>query len=315
MSNAATPFFDPQVNGYAGIDFQQDNLTADQLLLATRAWQRDGGGRFFLTLVTDDWPRLLARLAHLRTVVATHPELRQTIVGWHVEGPFLSDQPGFHGAHNPAFMRDPKAEDFHLLRDAVDTDPLLVTVAPERRGVVEAIAHACSLQIAVSLGHTDASAMALSEAIDAGASGFTHLANGCPQQLDRHDNIVWRVLDLASRGNPLVVGLIADAIHVSGPLFRLIHRVVPVERLYYTTDAMAAAGSPPGRYRIGALDVEVGTDGIVRQPGRTNFAGSSLRPDQVAERARQLLGDGPADAVLPTVLHGAEAWLLRPDRA
>lgn len=314
MTPSPTPFFDPQVNGYAGIDFQQDHLGAHELLAAAQCWRNDGGKGFFLTLITDDWSRLLHRLSHLHQLVSSHPELRQTILGWHLEGPFLSEQPGFHGAHDPKFMRDPVPEDFLRLRRVVGDDRLLVTLAPERPGSLDCIAQARALDIHVSLGHTNASASVLEAAVSAGARGFTHLANGCPQQLDRHDNILWRVLDVASRQPSLIIGLIADAIHVSPPLFRLFHRLLPPDRLYYTTDAMAAAGSTPGRYRIGALEVEVGADGVVRQPGRTNFAGSSLRPNQVQERASALLQDPQVIQDIPRILTSAESWLLAPTK-
>ena len=52
---------------------------------------------------------------------------------------------------------------------------------------------------------------------------------------------------------------------------------------------MAAAGAGPGRYRIGELEVEVGADQIVRQPGRTNFAGSALTPIEGVFRAAKML--------------------------
>ena len=118
------------------------------------------------------------------------------------------------------------------------------------------------------------------------ATGFTHLGNACPRELDRHDNILWRVLDVGG----LMISLIADGIHVSPALFRLVHRVLDPARIFYTTDAMAAAGAPPGRYTIGSLQLEVGSDQIVRQPGKTNFAGSALRPVDGVVRAVQMLG-------------------------
>ena len=73
-------------------------------------------------------------------------------------------------------------------------------------------------------------------------------------------------------------------------LFRLVHRVVEPGRLYFTTDAMAAAGAPPGCYRLGQSQVEVGPDQVVRQPGKTNFAGSALRPVDGVFRAARMLG-------------------------
>jgi N-acetylglucosamine-6-phosphate deacetylase len=285
--------FDPQVNGYAGVDFQRDDVMASSLRTAAAAWRRDGGGRFFLTLITDAWPALVERLRRFRAFRAADPELQQVIAGWHVEGPFLSEKPGFCGAHDASVMRDPTPDLIRELRDAAGDDPLLITLAPERKGAIDAIALASELGIQVSLGHTDASAADLRDAIEAGATAFTHLGNGCPQTLDRHDNIVWRVLDAPG----LRVGLIADGIHVSPALFRLIHRVLPPDRIYYTTDAMAAAGAPPGRFTLGRLQLEVGADGVVRQPGRTNFAGSSLRPSEIAPRANAMLGPGHEEIV------------------
>jgi N-acetylglucosamine-6-phosphate deacetylase len=281
----APPLVDLQINGYGGVDFQQDNLTAEALQRAADQLSAAGCARWLLTLVTDDWARLTGRLRHLRGLRSHSPALQRTLAGWHIEGPFLSAVPGFCGAHDPALMRDPKPEQIHELREITGTDPVLLTLAPERPDAIAAIALAVSLGIKVSLGHTDAPLKRLVQAIKAGATGFTHLGNGCPQALDRHDNILWRILETPG----LRVGLIPDGIHVSGPLFRLIHREIGGETIYYTTDAMAAAGAPPGRYPLGRLELEVGEDRIVRLPGKTNFAGSALTPIDAVFRAADML--------------------------
>ncbi len=285
----APALIDLQVNGYAGVDFQRDGVTAADLLTAARGLARDGCTRWLLTLITDDWPRLIARLRHLRQLREGSPELRHAIVGWHIEGPFLSGEPGFRGAHDPTVMIDPTERHVAELRAAAGHDLVLLTLAPERNGALEAIRAAVAVGITVSLGHTDASADVLSEAVNAGAKSFTHLGNGCPRTLDRHDNILWRILDPPGM-NRLVIGLIPDAIHLSAPLFRLIHQCVSPDRLYYVSDAMSAAGAPPGRYPLGRLDLEVGADQIVRLPGQSNFAGSALRPIDGILRAAAMLG-------------------------
>jgi len=280
----APVLFDLQINGYAGVDFQQDNVTAGALLHATRRLRDAGCTKFLLTLITDDWAQLTARLRRLRLLRAQSPELQSAIVGWHLEGPFLSSKPGFHGAHDPALMLDPKLEHIRELRSLTGTEPLLLTVSPERPGAIEAIKLALSLGIKISLGHTDASAEVLAQAVQAGATMFTHLANGCPRELDRHDNILWRVFETTG----LTVSLIPDRIHVSPALFRLQHHALD-NSVFYTSDAMAAAGAPPGRHTIGKLTAEVGSDQIVRQPGKTNFAGSALRPVEGVFRAAEML--------------------------
>jgi N-acetylglucosamine-6-phosphate deacetylase len=281
----APGIFDLQINGYGGIDFQQDNLTLAELLGATRQLLAAGCTRFLLTLITDSWPKLTARLRHLRDLRRQSAELQSAIAGWHVEGPFLSTEEGFHGAHNPNLMLDPTPAHIRELRAITESDPLLLTIAPERPGALEAVALAKSLGIKTSLGHTNAPAEILRKAVAAGATAFTHLGNGCPRELDRHDNIVWRALDTAG----LTVGLIPDQIHVSPVLFRLIHRVLDAKSIYYTTDAMSAAGAGPGSYKFGALELQVGADQVVRQPGKTNFAGSALRPIDGVLRAAAML--------------------------
>ena len=174
---------DLQINGYAGVDFQQDDLAMDDLLRATRGLRAAGCAKFLLTLITDDWSPLTARLRHLRAVRAQSVELQSTIVGWHIEGPFLSAAPGFHGAHDPALMLDPRPEHLRELRALTGDDPLLLTIAPERPGALAAIELAASLGLKISLGHTDATAEILAQAVAAGATKITHLANGSPPEL------------------------------------------------------------------------------------------------------------------------------------
>ena len=280
----APALFDVQVNGYGGVDFQQDNLTADDLLSAARKLRADGCTRFLLTLITDDWTALTARLRRFRGLRSQSPELQSAIAGWHIEGPFLSSEPGFHGAHDPSKMLDPTPEHILELRSITGDDPLLLTMSPERAGVLKAIQLAASRGARISLGHTNAPVEVLQNAVLVGATGFTHLGNGCPRELDRHDNIFWRVFDTPR----LNVSLIPDKIHVSPQCFRAAHRVLG-DNIFYTTDAMAAAGAPPGRYTIGKVETEVGVDQIVRQPGKTNFAGSALRPPDGVFRAAEML--------------------------
>lgn len=283
----APSLVDVQVNGYGGVDFQSDSVTQADLLKACRGLRAAGCGRFFLTVITDEWGRLKQRLAHLKQLRDGHPGLRRRIAGWHIEGPFLSDRPGYHGAHDPQWMLDPRPRIMTEIRDLLPDDPVLLTLAPERKGSLESIRAAVSMGMRVSLGHTDASAEVIAQAVDAGATGFTHLGNGCPQQLDRHDNIVWRVLNQPG----LCVGFIPDRVHVSPSFFKVAHKVLSPDSIYYVSDAMSAAGCPPGRYPLGALSLEVGPDQVVRRPGSVLFAGSALRPVDGVFRAAGMLGD------------------------
>jgi len=279
------PLVDLQVNGFAGIDFQQDGLTAEQLLHATNALSQAGCGRFFFTLITDDWEAMTRRLAKAKQLRDANQALGQAIAGWHIEGPFLSAEPGYCGAHPPDLMLDPTPEQLEEIREITSDDPVLLTMAPERESGLSAFAKARELGFRVSIGHTNAPGHIMRRVTAGGSTGFTHLGNGCPAEMKRDDNILWRGLDTPG----LTYSLIPDRWHVSPALFRILHRLIDRDTLYYTTDAMAAAGSTPGKYSLGHLELEVGPEEIVRLPGTPNLAGSALTPINAIRHAADML--------------------------
>ena len=279
------PLVDVQVNGYAGVDFQQDDLSETDLLHAVGQLGQACCEKILFTLVTDDWEAMTRRLARAKQFRDTNPKLGRAIAGWHIEGPFLSAEAGYCGAHPADKMLKPTRERIAELRALAGDDPLLLTMAPEVNGALKGFATARELGIHVSIGHTNAPAHILRRVSAAGPAGFTHLGNGCPATLDRADNILWRALDTPG----LTCGLIPDRWHVSPALFRLIHRLLDPDSIYYTTDAMAAAGAPPGKYRLGQLELEVGPEQIVRLPGTANLAGSALTPIEGVRRAADML--------------------------
>ncbi len=311
----APGIFDLQVNGYAGIDFQRDGLVGDDLQKAAAGLRDDGCGRWLLTLISDEFDVLLKRLRLLKKLRDGDDELRRSIQGWHVEGPFLSAELGYRGAHDGGVMRDATVADIERLHEVVEDDLVLLTVAPERGGMVSAVRRAVELGMKVSLGHCNPSVGDLAAAKEAGAVAFTHLGNGCPQELDRHDNVLWRVFDEGG----LVAGMIPDGIHVSPLLFRLMHKALEPDMIYYTTDSISAAGASPGCYTVGRLELEVGGDQVVRHPGQTNFAGSALRPWQGVKRAAAMLGVSWREvwdgfSTRPTELMGLKAGITAGDK-
>jgi N-acetylglucosamine-6-phosphate deacetylase len=188
-------------------------------------------------------------------------------------------------------MCAPSLADYRRLQDAAGRNIRLVTIAPEWPGSDEFIAEVVREKVVISLGHTDASEAQIDAAIRAGATLCTHLGNGAPTTLHRHDNIIHRLL----ARDELTAAFIPDGVHLPPFTLRNLFRAKPPGRAILTTDAMAAAGAPEGRYTIGSLEVE-SRGGVVRKPGAPNFAGSSLTPDRGVANAAQWLGLSLADA-------------------
>ena len=278
--------FDFQVNGFGGVDFQRDDLSVDDLRRATACLRAHAVGSIFATLITCETDRLCRRLTAMETARASNPAIARMIEGYHLEGPWLSPRPGFHGAHPPGPMHAPSLSEFKRLQEAANGRIRLVTLAPEWPGAPEFIAALVRERVHVSLGHTDATEAEIDTAVSAGARFATHLGNGTPQTLPRHDNIVQRLLCR----DELIACFIPDGIHIPPFVLRNFVRAKPEGGFLSTPDAMAGAGAGPGTYTIGDLTVAVGPDGVARQPGGAGFAGSTLAPDEGVRRVSAILG-------------------------
>ena len=300
--------FDFQVNGFGGVDFQRPGLTRDELRTGIAALRAEGANRFFLTLITDEIDALCRKLENVERLRATDPAIRDAVVGYHLEGPWLNPADGFRGAHPAAPMHGPRPGEIERLQSAAAGRLRLVTLAPECAGGIEAIAELRRREIHVSLGHTDASEEQIDAAIAAGARFCTHLGNGTPLFLPRHDNVIQRLL----ARDELTACFIPDGRHVPPAVLRNFVRAKPVNRTLFTTDAMAGAGAGPGRYTLGELPVEVGTDGVARQPGGGGFAGSTLTPADGVRRTAQYLQLTEAEAARLWSIAALEAFGIPP---
>lgn len=286
---SAARFFDLQVNGFGGVDFQ-GLPTLPEVNLACRRLREASMHRVLATFITDHPEAFERRLALFEAHRLEDPLVAETIVGYHLEGPYLSAEPGYRGAHAAVLMRDPDWSAFERQQKAAGGRIRLVTLAPERKGSAEFIRRATGSGVRVSLGHTNASDLHIDAAIRAGATLCTHLGNGCPAELHRHDNIIQRLL----ARDELTACFIPDGIHLPPQVLRNLVRAKPPGKVILTTDAMSAAGAGPGRYTLGKMELEVGGDGVVRLPGSPYFAGSALRLDRGVENAAQWLGLDPA---------------------
>jgi N-acetylglucosamine-6-phosphate deacetylase len=262
-------FFDLQVNGFAGVDFGDPALASERVLHAVEAIRKTGVTRFLPTLITSSLEtfsacaRTLARVKH------------SAIAGLHMEGPYISPEDGYRGAHARAFVRGADADDFHRRQEAGEGQIRIVTLAPEVPGVLPLIELLAASHVRVAIGHSGATGTQIADAVSAGATLSSHLGNGCPQVLPRHPNVIWEQL----ADDRLMASFIVDGHHLPPATVRAMVRAKTPGRSILVTDAIAAAGMPPGRYTLGGQEVELSPAGRVAVPGAPNLAGSALRLD------------------------------------
>ncbi len=223
--------------------------------------------------------------------------------GFHVEGPFISPEDGPRGAHPQRWVRPPDLDEFRRFQEAAQGNIRLLTLSPEWPGSAAFIEQVVAEGVAVSIGHTQASATQIREAVSAGASLSTHLGNGAHAVLPRHPNYIWEQLAL----DRLTASFIVDKIHLDASFLIVALRAKGIERSVLITDAVMPAMCPPGPYQLGEVEVELHSDGSVRLLGGSRLAGSALRMDHGIRNLMQFAGLSLRDAVTMATRNPARA--------
>jgi N-acetylglucosamine-6-phosphate deacetylase len=280
-------YVDLQVNGYAGVDFNDESTTDEQLIAVCQRLRTDRVDAILATIITAHRDPLIARIQRITRFCEAYPDESRVIAGLHIEGPFISPLVGYVGAHPPDAVVPADIELTKRILEAGAGRIRLLTLAPEMDAGAKVTSYLAKQNVLVSAGHSEASLQLLDEFIDAGLAMWTHLGNGCPGTLPRHDNIIQRVL---SRSDRLSISFIADGHHV--PVFALRNylKLVPTERVVIVSDAMLAAGLGPGRYWFANQNVEVDQDGAAWCEDRTHLAGSAATLVQMEDVLRNQLG-------------------------
>jgi len=265
-------YVDLQVNGYMGVDFNAPATTQAQLVSAALAMRGDGVLAALPTVITGSLEVMCQCINNIRFAIESHPDVGGIFRGIHIEGPFLSPEPGYIGAHplQHALPSDPRA--LEVLLDAAGPWARLLTLAPEVDTDGRLTRLCTERGVIVAAGHTNASLNQLENCVEAGLSLFTHLGNGCPKLMDRHDNIIYRALRFLHQ---LRYSLIADGFHVPQVLFENLLEWVSTENLLVVSDAISAAGLGPGTYQLGERVVTIGADKAARDPSGEHFVGAA----------------------------------------
>jgi N-acetylglucosamine-6-phosphate deacetylase len=288
----APGWIDLQVNGFAGVDYNSSSSTHEQITQSIRAQFACGVTRFFPTVITGSHENMAAALQNLASAKDSIVE-GPAMEAFHLEGPYISPEEGTRGAHPAQWVRPPDFGEFQRFQEAANGHIRLVTLSPEWPEAPRFIERIVEKGVVASIGHTNASASQIADAVTAGATLSTHLGNGADALLPRHPNYLWEQL----ADDLLAASFIIDGFHLPPSFLKVALRAKGLERSLLVTDAVMPAGCAPGIYKLGEVNVELHADGSVRLAGGSRLAGSALTMDRAITNVMRTAGLTLSDAV------------------
>jgi N-acetylglucosamine-6-phosphate deacetylase len=287
----APGLIDIQVNGFLGVDFSDPDLTHDNLLKATKSLWKFGVTTFVPTIITNDRASLLKSFAILASALDDE-ELKLSIPGFHLEGPYISPVQGYRGAHLEKYIRNPDWDEFSELQKAAHNHIIMITLAPETEGAIPFIRMCRDSGVMVSLGHHNGSSDVIRQAIDAGAAMSTHLGNGCANMINRHDNPLWPQL----ADDRLTATIITDGFHLNREEVQCFYKMKGTGHTVLVSDMLDLAGLPPGEYMRGERTVLLTPD-VIKYPAEDVLAGAVSPLTSNVSKMMKFTGCGLGDAI------------------
>lgn len=232
-----------------------------------------------LTAATEEMERVFSLYREFcREQKASRPRL----LGLHMEGPYIAES--MKGAQDARYIRKPERELTGWLLEKGAGLLRILTAAPELEGMEEVARAARKAGVLLSVGHSDGRLEDVEQAVRDGYTMVTHLYSSMSTIVREKGMRRPGVLEAALLFEELDVEVIGDGMHLPASLLKLILRTKGAHHMILVTDAMRAAGLPPGSYKLGSLQggQTVWSDGsVARMPDGVSFAGSVATADRL----------------------------------
>lgn len=291
----APGFIDIHVHGGGGHDFMDGDETGFLRIAETHA--RHGTTSMLPTTLTSERQGLFDTLSVYEKAVEKNRNGAR-FLGMHLEGPYFAVNQ--RGAQDPRFIRDPDPEEYRAVIAAHGRSIRRWSAAPELKGAIEFAHFLRKNGILAALAHTDAVYEEVVEAFDNGYTLATHLYSGMSGVTRRNAFRYAGVIESAFIIDEMDVEIIADGVHLPAPFLKLIYKIKGPDRIALITDAMRAAGMPPGKSILGSLrnGLEVIVeDDVAKLPDRSAFAGSVATADRLVRNMVSMADVSLTDAV------------------
>jgi N-acetylglucosamine-6-phosphate deacetylase len=268
----APGLIDNQINGFANVDFSGEELSVDGIRRAVLSILAGGVTTFMPTLITNSHKNLLKNFRILDEACRKDPLIGSCIPGFHLEGPYISQEEGFRGCHPVNHIRKADWNEFSEYLSASGERIIQITVAPEIEGAIEFIKRCSGKGIKIAIGHSNANSEQIRLAVENGARLSTHLGNGCANFIHRHNNPLWAQL----ADDRLTPSIIADGNHLLPEELKVFLKVKGVDNIILTSDVTYLAGMAPGKYTFAGMEVILKDDGTLLNASQNVLAGASF---------------------------------------
>lgn len=259
---------DLHVHGINGCDVM--DATSEALATISKTLAREGTTAFLATTMTAASDRIEKALIAVRDYIADqHHVLGATMLGVHLEGPFISSKKA--GAQCAQHIFLPNVEQLERWQQLAKKNIKLVTFAPELPHSEDLIKYLKKNNMIAAMGHSDATYEETLTAIHQGCGYVTHLFNAMRGMHQREPGLVTAALLSQDTWAELIV----DGVHLHPAIVNLILKVKGKEKMILITDAMRATCLANGVYDLGGQQVEVKNNSATLPDG--TLAGSVLR--------------------------------------
>lgn len=287
-------FIDIHIHGGGGHDFM-DN-TVEAFLGVAELHVKHGTTAMLPTTLSSEKADLLETLRIYEEANKLNTKGSQ-FIGIHIEGPYFAMNQ--RGAQDPRYIREPDPIEY---KEILSTSKSIKrwSAAPELKGAIEFGKYMVAHDVLPAIAHTDAIYEDVIEAFNSGYTLATHFYSAMSGVTRKNAFRYAGVIESAYLIDEMDVEVIADGIHLPKPLLQLIYKIKGPQRTALITDAMRAAGMPPGESILGSK--KDGTkviveDGVAKMSDRNSFAGSVATFDRLVRTMVQIAGIPLIEAV------------------
>lgn len=249
------------MHGAFGIDFNKASV--EEMIFVSKELLKLGIGGYFPTLVTDSVENIIRQTHIIKEASSLLTKDCAEILGIHLEGIFINIEK--KGIHNYEHFLPLTQENFEQLEDDFIK---IVTLAPELdEGLLDYLS---SKDIKIQAGHCVGSNLD-------DCSGVTHLFNAMKGISHRGSSTALSAL-IQDR---LYTEIIADGVHLSDDIIKLVFKSKPVNRIILISDALPITYS--SKKAAVFADEKIYYDGIKATSANGTIAGSTTLLDKIVK--------------------------------